>query len=372
MTVIDAPVLAQEKSVNRLAYLDSLRGIAAVLVVITHLWLPSLGAWSLPDHFLLDIGKMGVIWFFLLSGVVIPFSLHPGPGGARRFIVSRGLRLYPTYWLSMAVFVAMLALTGAELPSGRAIMANLTMLQSAFGYDDVVGLYWTLFIEWVFYALCLGLMLMSRLHDTAFRALCALGLLLVALAMGMARMLLHRKLPVALPLGLSLMLFGSIWRDWILGQATATTKRCAVALLGAYCVLLPPTFYAAYGFDTGLGEYWLRYLFTYALAIGSFLVLTQRVRLQQPLLLWLGTRSYSLYLLHPSMALLAGYWLGSAKPSILLALVATGLAFVAAHVSYHYVEWPFMQLGKRLNGKARAPMPFIPELQVPQETSNRS
>ncbi|WP_249677187.1 acyltransferase family protein [Pseudomonas abieticivorans] len=353
---------------SRLAYLDSLRGIAAVLVVVTHLWLPS---WSMPNHFLLDIGKMGVIWFFLLSGVVIPFSLQPGPGGARRFIVSRGLRLYPTYWLSMAVFVAMLVLTHAELPSGRTVIANLTMLQAALGYSDVVGLYWTLFIEWVFYALCLGLMLTGKLHNTVFRALCALGLLLVALAMGLARMLLQRKLPVALPLGLSLMLFGSIWRDWILGQANATSKRCAVALLGAFIVVLPPTFYTAYSFDTGLGEYWVRYLFTYALAIGSFLVLTQRVRLQQPLLLWLGTRSYSLYLLHPSMALLAGYWLGNATPSTLLALVATSLAFLAAHLSYRYVELPFMQLSKRLNGKARAPMPFVPELQVPQKTSNR-
>jgi peptidoglycan/LPS O-acetylase OafA/YrhL len=356
---------------SRLAYLDSLRGIAAVLVVITHLWLPPLGPWSLPDHFLLDIGKMGVIWFFLLSGVVIPFSLQPGPGGAKRFIVSRGLRLYPTYWLSMAVFVAMLALTGAQLPSGRTLIANLTMLQAALGYSDVVGLYWTLFIEWVFYALCLGLMLMGKLHDTRFRALCSLGLLLVALAMGMARMLLERKLPVALPLGLSLMLFGSIWRDWILGQADATSKRCAVALLGAYALLLPPTFYSAYGFDTGLGEYWVRYLFTYALAIGSFLLLTQRVRLQHPILLWLGTRSYSLYLLHPSMAMLAAYWLGSATPSTSLALVATGLALMAAHLSYRFVELPFMQLSKRLNGKARAPIPFIPKLQVPQETNHR-
>lgn len=356
---------------SRLAYLDSLRGLAAVLVVITHLWLPSLGAWSLPDHFLLDIGKMGVIWFFLLSGVVIPFSLQPGPGGARRFIVSRGLRLYPTYWLSIAVFVAMLALTGAQLPSGSTILANLTMLQAALGYGDVEGLYWTLFIEWVFYALCLGLMLMGNLYDTEFRAFCALGLLLVALGMGLARMLLHRKLPVALPLGLSLMLFGSIWRDWILGQANAASKRCAVALLVAFCVLLPPTFYTAYGFDTGLGEYWVRYLFTYALAIGSFLVLTQRVRLQQPLLLWLGTRSYSLYLLHPSMALLAGYWLGSAQPSVLVALVGTSLAFLAAHLSYRYVELPFMQLGKRLNGKARVSAPFAGELQVPQESGNR-
>lgn len=355
---------------TRLGYLDALRGIAALLVVVCHLWQPLLGPGALP-HFWLDIGKLGVIWFFLLSGVVIPFSLQPGPGGARRFIVSRVLRLYPAYWLSLALYIGMLALTGETLPTWQRVVANVTMLQAAMGVEDVMGLYWTLFIEWLFYALCLGLMLIGCLRSTGFRAACALALLAAAVGMGMMRMLLERKLPVALPLGLSLMLFGSIWRDCLLGQADYQVRRCVKGLLLAYAVALPPTFYAAYGFDAGNGEYWFRYCFTYLLAISSFMLLTQRIRLHQPLLLWLGTISYSLYLLHPSMELLCRYLLGVPGRSLSVTLLATALSLLAAHVSYRLVELPFIQLSKRLNTRARPRAPLIPELQVPYENSNR-
>ena len=81
------------------------------------------------------------------------------------------------------------------------------------------------------------------------------------------------------------------------------------------------------------------------------------MRRRQRLLLWLGTRCYSLYLVQPSRGLLAGDWLGSAQPWVRVALGGTSLAFLAAHLSYRYVELPFMQLGKRLNGKARVSVP---------------
>jgi peptidoglycan/LPS O-acetylase OafA/YrhL len=68
---------------ERFGYIDSLRGIAALFVIYLHLadWFlrnePNLGAfdhWSfvaLTD--VIDIGKVGVIVFFAISGYVIPF-----------------------------------------------------------------------------------------------------------------------------------------------------------------------------------------------------------------------------------------------------------------------------------------------------------
>jgi len=336
---------------KRLAYLDALRGIAALLVVFTHMYVPLFGKVWLLDY-LFDPGKLGVLWFFMISGVVIPFSLKPGPDGPRRFVISRVMRLYPAYWLSLLVFLSLLQLTGALLPPWPQIVANLSMMQTAMGFDDVIGLYWTLFIELVFYALCLLLFVGGKLYDLVFRTRCVLVLLVLALIMAGARFVTERKLPVALPLALSLMFFGSIWRQWLLGEHSAQLNRSLTLLLCAYALFLPFTFVLGYNQDMGNGETWGRYLFTYAFAISTFLLLTRRLRLTHPLLLWLGAISYSLYLLHPSMLMLSQYLLSGLKLSpLLIAVFATLLTLGAAHLCYRFIELPFINLGKRLNNR---------------------
>jgi peptidoglycan/LPS O-acetylase OafA/YrhL len=343
---------------KRLAYLDALRGVAALLVVFTHLYLPLIGHLWLFDY-LIDPGKMGVLWFFMISGVVIPFSLKPGPEGVRRFLISRFMRLYPAYWVSLLVFVLLLKLSNAPLPSWPQIVANLSMVQAAMGFEDVIGLYWTLFIEVVFYALCLALFVGGVLYHLAFRARCALAFLLLALAMGAARALTERKLPVALPLALSLMFFGSIWRQWLLAEHSKELSHHLKTLLIAFVVLLPPTLIMAYHNDMGTGETWGRYCFTYLAAISSFLLLTRSVRLDHPALVWLGAVSYSLYLLHPSMLMLSQLLLGNTGASaLIIVLLATLLTLVAAHLCFRYIETPFIQLGKRLNNRNAKTQPL--------------
>jgi peptidoglycan/LPS O-acetylase OafA/YrhL len=343
---------------KRLAYLDALRGIAALMVVFTHLYLPIVGHVWVFDA-LIDPGKLGVLWFFMISGVVIPYSLKPGPEGAQRFLISRFMRLYPAYWLSLLVFVLMLKLTGEPLPSLAQGVANLTMIQAALGFDDVIGLYWTLFIELVFYGLCLALFMGGKLYDQTFRARCSLGFLLVALAMGIVRAVTDRKLPVALPLALSLMFFGSVWRQWLLAEHSRQLNRNLAMLLIAFAVLLPPTLIMAYSKDMGTGETWGRYCFTYAVAITSFLLLTRSVRLDHPALVWLGAVSYSLYLLHPTMGMLAQWLLEpTGAPALVVAVFATVLTLGAAHLCFHCIEHPFIELGKRLNNRKAGTQPL--------------
>lgn len=342
---------------KRLAYLDALRGIAALLVVFTHLYLPVVGHVWVFDY-LIDPGKLGVLWFFMISGVVIPYSLKPGPDGAQRFLVSRFMRLYPAYWVSLLLFVVVLTLTGAPLPSLAQIAANVTMVQAALGFDDVIGLYWTLFIELVFYGLCLALFISGKLYDQTFRARCSLAFLLMALAMAVVRAMSERKLPVALPLALSLMFFGSIWRQWLLAEHSKQLTRNLKMLLVAFAVLLPPTLFMAYNKDMGNGETWGRYCFTYAVAISSFLLLTRSVRLDHPALVWLGAVSYSLYLLHPSVAMLSEWLLSNTGAgALVVAVFATLLTLGVAHVCFHCIESPFIQLGKRLNNRKARTQP---------------
>ena len=48
------------------------------------------------------------------------------------------------------------------------VVANVTMLQQFFGIENVLGIYWTLQIELIFYALCVGLFIIGLLRRTKF------------------------------------------------------------------------------------------------------------------------------------------------------------------------------------------------------------
>src|SRR6201986_1829209 len=81
---------------SRLAWLDALRGFAALCVVFDHgstlLLLPARS--FLYQWF--NFGQYGVFVFFLVSGYIVPASLER-KGSLRAFWTSRGVRLYPMY-----------------------------------------------------------------------------------------------------------------------------------------------------------------------------------------------------------------------------------------------------------------------------------
>jgi len=152
-------------SSGRLESLDALRGIAALAVVVYHFGYrvaeiyPEVGE---PVEALIG-GQFGVHLFFVISGLVIFLSLQRAT--PRTFLISRFIRLYPTYWVCAAVTFAAVAFIG--LP-GREVTAtegavNLTMLQGYLGVPHIDGAYWTLTAELGFYAQVALLFFSTRL-----------------------------------------------------------------------------------------------------------------------------------------------------------------------------------------------------------------
>lgn len=122
---------------GRLRFIDGLRGVAALMVMVFHFGYPSVDAF-----------KHGVFIFFVVSGFVICHSLRDTPIGLRsagRFIGRRIVRLDPPYWATLAVCAFFVR---APLDS---IVAHLFYLQSLLGYTDIIGVGWTLCIEVQFY-----------------------------------------------------------------------------------------------------------------------------------------------------------------------------------------------------------------------------
>ena len=162
--------------------LDHLRGFAALAVVFFHFsnsTLPTIKPNLLTDVFY--YGKYGVHVFFVISGFIIPYSMHRSGyviGNYGKNLMKRFIRISPPAYVSIAMSFALYY--GAVLVLGRPIdgfnwpgagflplMANLTYTVPFFDtmwYNDV---FWTLAIEFQFYILIgLALPLLTRSKDS--------------------------------------------------------------------------------------------------------------------------------------------------------------------------------------------------------------
>ena len=135
---------------ERIAELDVLRGVAAVWVMLFHYtvrWFEQPGPPQSP------FGEYAVHLFFMISGFVIFMTLRNTKTGAD-FVVSRFSRLYPAYWAAVLVTASVMAFLPPFAKSAVTfpqVAVNLTMLQQWLRVKEVDGVYWTLAIELAFY-----------------------------------------------------------------------------------------------------------------------------------------------------------------------------------------------------------------------------
>jgi peptidoglycan/LPS O-acetylase OafA/YrhL len=169
-------ITAQPKNMKdhrRFAELDALRGIAALAVVLFHYTTRYNEIYGHSDSliFRFPLGHYGVQLFFIISGFVIFMTLERMRTGMD-FVVSRFSRLYPAYWVAVALtfsVVAFAALPGRQIGLSAAAV-NLSMLQTFAHIPSVDGVYWTLAVELCFYAIMLGLFkarLLQRIESVA-------------------------------------------------------------------------------------------------------------------------------------------------------------------------------------------------------------
>lgn len=358
----DRVVDATASGDHRLRHIDALRAVAALLVVWRHaadafvgLGPGVSGRWIAEWGAALDFGRVGVVAFFLVSGYVIPFSIHAErPAAVGTFLIKRFFRIYPAYWLSVPLgALATCWIWG--LPFGlRDLLVNLTLLQDFFGVRPALGLYWTLLIEWMFYLLCVLLLVSGSfgkprrwlLLSAAFTAAYSTEILVHwmsgAAAIGS---------PLAFgALNISLMLLGALYRRTLVDEDDDRRLRNGVlALLAWHLLVLPLCVTPAVG---ALGNATIPYAFGLLLFVGGVSFVPVRSRLTD----WLGRISYSIYLFHPVVFMLLLWWLQrfpaqSAWRSQHLGvyLLASALLTAAfATLVYRWVERPGIALGRRI------------------------
>lgn len=332
---------------QRLAHVDSLRLIAAGLVVLQHFAerMPGPAASALNA---LGPGVAGVVLFFLISGYVIPFSLS-GRLDWRRFAVRRVLRIYPLFLAALAL-VALAGWSGLltqwqDLPQARGgrWAANLLLVQDFVGAKPILGVSWTLVFELVWYALfAAALLALGPRAGNVLAVAVPLGLLALA-ALSLASGL---RIPLGRPGLIHAAVLGYQAFRFRTGSLSARGFGWNVA---AFLLVTWAVSAVSFGLFAHAHISLAQVLGPWTLATGLLLAVLLSSRLRGSALLdrglapRLGAASYSVYLLHPvAMATAAQY-----APAAFLP-VAAALTALLAWGGYRLVELPGIALARRL------------------------
>jgi peptidoglycan/LPS O-acetylase OafA/YrhL len=357
----------------RLARVESLRALAALAVMVAHLWGsshsydPEATLGSYWRRVLLG-GGFGVFVFYALSGYLLfwPFvRRHFGDGDPvdlRRYALNRALRILPLYYAAVAILLVVQNGGGTTTLWWRHLLFVQSLWRSSFNAVD--GPLWSVAVEIQFYALlpllALGVAVLGRRSRAG-----AAGVLLAA---GVASWLARRglgphegdpwsyQLPTTFLFfvaGMTVALLRHAWEErpprWLAGPAGSSTAW-ALASAPLWALVL-----------------W-RYELQWLCAPAAFLLVAALVlplrrgpvvgALEWRPLALLGVASYSLYVWHVPIidALDGGRGLIRWSFAAVVAALAP-LCLLAAFCSYRLVEAPALRLRRQWAPGAAAKAP---------------
>jgi peptidoglycan/LPS O-acetylase OafA/YrhL len=398
---------------SRLAWLDALRGFAALCVVFDHgsslLLLPArdfLYRW-------LSLGQYGVFVFFLVSGYIVPASLER-KGSLRAFWTSRGFRLYPMY--AVALVIAAVAywtgygtIRGAEHHPLTSVASWLLMLPNLLTGPNVPNVTWTLSYEMVFYLLLAvlfswnvhrhsggyaltfavgavalgGILPMAALTDWAQHyghGTLALNITAdVLIIAGIALAVTDKRWParigaaIAALTALILMAFNQgypyPWSGFMIlalmftGTVLYRAERGEVSRVAAAAIVvavLALITVAGLWHGAHYGHQWeIQWTTSVLLAAATFGAgMAARNRKIPRVAAWLGVISYSVYLLHPLIfdayrSIPALHRLDQATMPVQVGVFAalTAVIIGVSALTYYLIEKPMQRLGRRFAGR---------------------
>jgi peptidoglycan/LPS O-acetylase OafA/YrhL len=350
---------------QRYAHLDALRALAALAVMIEHMFGDLLRqamigpvstfAQSVVQN--LSLGRFGVALFFLISGFVVPFSIA-GERPLRSFAISRLFRLYPAFWLALAGLILMARLSG-DMPGTATVLANMAMAPPLFGQPWLSPIHWTLFVELLFYGLVALLFAAGALRQ--IRVVLGLGLALIAATVVPVQLRMHGivSLPIQyLGMHLSFLFLGLLLRLWLVERMRGAWLAALVLTLGQVVALLVIAPFSLRRGDNFIMEGPRPVLAAYLLALAVFLAAVRSERPRSLLPARIGFTSYSMYLFHGVVNALVYRVLPLTGQLADLAtmLVCTVLTLALSWLVYRTVERPMIGLGRRISERRNAPL----------------
>jgi peptidoglycan/LPS O-acetylase OafA/YrhL len=378
---------------SRVESLDSIRGIASLIVLAGHFYvsLPAfrdhadslLHSLSQPWNFLLYClikliiaGKFSVILFFVLSGFVLTISLTKRKQSYKKFMLTRFFRIYPVLFISVMLSYALHIYIDSNnintLPQGQLEKPVQNSIENLIGHLMLIGLspqhiyldnpIWSLVHEFrislLFPFLLLlfinkkpGLiMLLSLLASaaSAYFVFSATGIPPTGYS--------EKDIAATLATTIYFIVFFSIGilialkRDQIsnIMNKFQPIIKFLLILFPLSCIILSSKYF------TNLNSMLVDYTLGVGAAILIILALNwpslARLLSIRPLL-WLGHISYSLYLVHKVILYAVDKSFGDILPYWQIIAVVVILSLLCADIMARLVEYPCIKLGKKLLNK---------------------
>ena len=333
---------------NRVFLLDVLRATAILLVFVAHTVLSYGAPASIAP---LQLGGTGVDLFFVLSGWLIGSQLFKeldtyGNVDIKRFWVRRWMRTLPAYYAVLTATIVQLALTknNFEMPWGYFVFVQNYQHPLTF-----FSVSWSLCVEEQFYlAIAPFLVLLAKLNRNYRTSTLFLVLILPAIfrLLGwfdsaeethvrwdcciMGIILAHTKYS-----------YPKIWQSLL-------TKASSLAIAGLAIYVY---FYIArWQPEIALGEPSKLLL---AFVFGAWVIWANSVNREfdfpgHQLVMYISTRSYAIYLLHPEALAVARRFFQDSHFVVYFA-IAFAVSCLIAEILYRCVELPGMKLRSKFN-----------------------
>lgn len=335
------------------ANLDILRTIAVSSVLVQHS-VATLASYNEFHNaaiieFTSHIGRAGVVAFFVHTSLVLMYSLERMSRSAApvsfRFYIRRFFRIYPLsiFCVSLAVILHIPSTTWENVAviTPRVIFINLLLLQNLVTGVSVLGPLWSLPYEVQMY-LVLPALYYLALKRRAVAYLCGLlaffcgcGFLIFWYTGG------HLNMAAYIPCFLCGVLCYAL-RDRIGAFMPSVLWPPFVLLLfSGYCLAKP---------NLRTNQFWIGWIFCLllGLAINTFHDSTNKPlnAVAERIALY----SYGIYLIHVPVLYFIFMALGIRNPVFGL-LLFVSLTMIASAITYHFIESPLIDIGRRLSSR---------------------
>jgi len=362
---------ATQPAPNESLVIHFLRGLAAFMVVIFHARVDMWQGWqvvsqrhdigsfakamswlSIPAAF----GGAGVMLFFVLSGYCIALP-HAGPAGRPlhlgEYFTRRFLRIYPPYVAAIGLCGLVTWWAGStghrDLAETQGYWQSVVMVQNYTTGQIVLNpSLWSLPVEMELY-------LVFPLFYAGLRCFGAGKMWIAAVAVSTFGLALHKAGWSAAALN-----FAKFWLIWWSGAMLAEWKQSGrlgwpgLLIVSGGCLALAV---AAVGTVKGYDPSWLHFPYAFGFFVLLWFMLAHENRVDPllrkaaPLIVWAGTLSYSVYLVHFPILRLMGLWVETsfgAKPvNFLWPMLVIFPIILFAWVFYQLIEKPSHMLAKR-------------------------